>query len=1115
MKRFFFLVFSLYTLCALTVPAQAQDPEKISIQFKWFHQFQFAGYYAALEKGFYAEEGLDVDLIEYVANGDPVKEVVSGRATYGVSDAGLLLSRLNNEPVVLIAQIFQHSPVIILTLRKSNLRTPYDLAGKSVMTYLQGQGDASLKAMVRKALGAQEKVDWQEHSYRFEDVIEGRVDAMLAYSTNEPFWFHEQGEEANVIDPRDYGIDFYGDNLFTSELEAKDHPERVAKVLRATLKGWQYALDHQDEIIDLILKKYNTQNKTRPHLKFEARQTAELVDTRTFKLGHIEPSRYKKIAATYQQLLLANQQEIPPGFLWGELSPQTIKAKLNKEEQNWVSSHTVKVGVEEWRPIIFATKDGQVGGLVGGYLELLAQRTGLQFEFVSDIWETLLIGFRERTIDLLPDAFYNDERATYGLFSKPYFLSKEFIYVLSDNQKIHTMDDLANKKIAMLKSYGTTPKIKAYLPTATIVETLDILEAINAVLNKEVDALIQSQIVMYQTLRDNSITGIKGISQKIIPPSPLHFFSRIDEPILQSILQKGLDTITQEERRELQKKWLKMDTSGDRKHIDLSLDEEQWLTKHLDIRIGGDFNFPPFSFRDEQDKFSGISAGYLDVFSQRLGIKMTPMWGLSWEQVIHKVKSGDVDIIPAIVRTPERESYLNFTKPIISFPIVIATHKDTPFVGKISDLKGLKTGVVAGSAIQDILSQEHPDLSLVPFNNLEEGMIELQNKQITAFIDNLGGITFLIDQKKLSKIKIAAPTDYKFELSIGVRKDWPELVVLLDKALESIDENERKSIENTWMAVQVQFGLDIKTILIWAVPIGSAATFIIFIIVVWNRRMAQEIALRKKAEQDLLHAKHVVDDAMEIISGSIRYASRIQHSILPLARNLDKVIPNRFVIWEPRDVVGGDMYWCRPWGDGHVLMLGDCTGHGVPGAFMTLISNGAFGQAYREVEPGNPGLLLQRIHQLIQTALGQHLDKGESDDGLELGVCYIPSKGGIMLFSGARFELFVLEGEKVSIIKGTKKGTGYRGIPRDQIYQDISIELRPWQRFYMTSDGIIDQVGGKKRRGFGKRRFTELLLKSRDIPFEEQKTILLQALTDHQGSESRRDDVSIIGFSLS
>ena len=141
---------------------------------------------------------------------------------------------------------------------------------------------------------------------------------------------------------------------------------------------------------------------------------------------------------------------------------------------------------------------------------------------------------------------------------------------------------------------------------------------------------------------------------------------------------------------------------------------------------------------------------------------------LSWNQVMDKVKSGEVDILPAVVQTSEREAFLNFTKPIISFPIVIATRKDGQFVGKITDLNGLKVGVVDGYVTHDTLAKEYPDLLLVPFKNLEEGMIALENKQINAFIDNLGSMTFLIEKHKLTEVRIAAPTDYRFlPLAIG------------------------------------------------------------------------------------------------------------------------------------------------------------------------------------------------------------------------------------------------------------------------------------------------------------------------------------------------------------
>ena len=166
----------------------AQELEKVAIKLKWFNQFQFAGYYAAKEKGFYRAEGLDVEIIERDPKLDNVKEVLSGKAQYGVADAGLLLARLQGKPVVLLAQIFQHSPLVFLTLRESGLRTPFDLLGKTVMTESAGDGDAPLNAMILNTLGDLDKVKWKKHSYQFEELIDGRVDAMFAYLSNEPQW---------------------------------------------------------------------------------------------------------------------------------------------------------------------------------------------------------------------------------------------------------------------------------------------------------------------------------------------------------------------------------------------------------------------------------------------------------------------------------------------------------------------------------------------------------------------------------------------------------------------------------------------------------------------------------------------------------------------------------------------------------------------------------------------------------------------------------------------------------------------------------------------------------------------------------------------------------------
>ncbi|MES9956438.1 MAG: ABC transporter substrate-binding protein [Sedimenticola sp.] len=249
----------------LPLMGSASTNDKVSIQLKWFHQFQFAGYYAALEKGFYAEEGLEVTLKERDLKIDRVDQVLNGDSEYGVADAGLILHRLQGKPVVLLSQIFQHSPLVILSLKGSDIRTAYDLSGKTIMGKILKQSDSPLQGMFLETLGSLDTIKVVPHTYRNEDLIEGKVDAMDAYLTDQPYWFKERGVKVNIIDPRDYGIDFYGDNLWTTETEIAQHPERVEKIIRASRRGWHYALENIEEIVDLILEKYNTQNLSREH----------------------------------------------------------------------------------------------------------------------------------------------------------------------------------------------------------------------------------------------------------------------------------------------------------------------------------------------------------------------------------------------------------------------------------------------------------------------------------------------------------------------------------------------------------------------------------------------------------------------------------------------------------------------------------------------------------------------------------------------------------------------------------------------------------------------------------------------------------------------------------
>ena len=303
--RFLLLLFVL-----LPLPAGAL--EKVVLQLKWHHQFQFAGYYAAAAKGYYREAGLDVRIVEAGPAIDPVAEVVSGRAQYGVSNSALILARARSEPVVALAVIFQHSPFILVARADAGIRSVQDMAGKRLM--IEPHAD-EIYAFLRKEGLNENRLVVLPHSFDHQDLIDKRADVMTAYSTDQPFFFEQRGFRHLEFTPRTAGIDFYGDNLFTSSQEIADHPERVHAFREASLKGWRYAMANPEEIADLILAKYSRRH-ARAHLLFEANRMVPLVKSELVEMGYMSPARWRHIAGTYAELGMLPREFAIDGFIY-------------------------------------------------------------------------------------------------------------------------------------------------------------------------------------------------------------------------------------------------------------------------------------------------------------------------------------------------------------------------------------------------------------------------------------------------------------------------------------------------------------------------------------------------------------------------------------------------------------------------------------------------------------------------------------------------------------------------------------------------------------------------------------------------------------------------------
>ncbi|MEW6765615.1 MAG: SpoIIE family protein phosphatase [Pseudomonadota bacterium] len=259
-----------------------------------------------------------------------------------------------------------------------------------------------------------------------------------------------------------------------------------------------------------------------------------------------------------------------------------------------------------------------------------------------------------------------------------------------------------------------------------------------------------------------------------------------------------------------------------------------------------------------------------------------------------------------------------------------------------------------------------------------------------------------------------------------------------------------------------------------------------------------------------------------LVMESIDYASVIQKSFLrPSRLDLASTLPDHLLHWEPRDVVGGDFFVFRNFADGFFVAVIDCTGHGVPGAFMTLIMASYLDRLLEHGNPRDPAHVMAEMNRMVKGALAQdaehaHHEEEGSDDGMDTAFLWFDRGTSTLSWAGAKTPLFVLapDAEEVVQLDGDRMGVGYRTTPADHVWANRAAQLSPGTSVFITTDGIIDQVGGPKRIAFGKKRLRQMLLEHRALPVAEQGECIIKAFRDYQGEQTRRDDVTLFGFRL-
>ncbi|MCP3872277.1 MAG: transporter substrate-binding domain-containing protein [Desulfobacteraceae bacterium] len=281
--------------------------------------------------------------------------------------------------------------------------------------------------------------------------------------------------------------------------------------------------------------------------------------------------------------------------------------------------------------------------------------------------------------------------------------------------------------------------------------------------------------------------------------------------------------------------------------FNLTQEERAWVKSNKSIIIGGPRAFPPFHYFDDQGNLKGISADYIFTIMNQLGIKLEIASDLPWPEVLDRAKSGKIDLIPCIAKVTDRERYLSFSNPYLSFPLVILTRKDAPFIGGINDLHGKKLAIIQKNATLNWLNRDKIKFKQYYVESPLKRIEAISFGKVDAGIENLAAASYLIQQHGLTNVKIAAPTPYgAYDLHMAVRKDLPELLGIINKVIEGITPEQHMQIRSKWLSVRYEHGVSKIDILKWVLLIVLIAAIIVTVILLWNRKLKKESLVRLK-----------------------------------------------------------------------------------------------------------------------------------------------------------------------------------------------------------------------------------------------------------------------------
>ena len=565
-----------------------------------------------------------------------------------------------------------------------------------------------------------------------------------------------------------------------------------------------------------------------------------------------------------------------------ELLPPAITPTLalTADEQAWLAQHpSITMGSGIFPPLNSIDEQGKSVGMGPDYLALVAARLGITINMISGDWTEMQASVKAHKLDGLSIFLKNSERQAYFDFAGPYTQLQYAILVNKDTQEIAKLDDLAHKRVGTMTSAYSENFLKKNHPDIDLFLYKSYEDAVHALINREIEAVVGSLPTLTYFIDKQLITGLKVAGLPETMGTDVYAAVRKDWPQLSVILNKAFTSISAQEHQKIRRKWIGLYPVADKTpKLALTVKQKEWLAQQEKVRVRV-FDLPPYMIVQAGHTPEGIAIDYLNLIAQRTGIKLSyDVSELPFSELLENMKQGQgADLIPLIVNRRERQAYMLFSDNYIESPTVIATRNNSNFVFNIQELSGKLVGVLKAGNVQKLLSAHYPNIKLALYNSNELALKALANGHIDAFVGSLTTAAYIIQKRGFSNIHIVASSALGSEYyAIGSRQDWPELAAIINLALASMSEKEKTAIRNKYVTLNYQVqGIVLGEVLMWIFTVICIALLIVLVFITWNRSLRQlvnsrtaalqrEVSVREKANKSLLKSQRKLLKAQKI-----------------------------------------------------------------------------------------------------------------------------------------------------------------------------------------------------------------------------------------------------------